>query len=65
MSAKQKERLKEIERKRREIAEEHDRMLQQAEEEHRALHEDNQLRKASVSFVSGEEPWHSSGLISS
>lgn len=48
MTAKQRERLKELERKKLEIAAEHDRKLQQATEEHRALHEDNQLRKASV-----------------
>lgn len=50
VSAKQKERLKELERKKLEIAAEHDRKLQQDAEEHRALHEDNQLRKASVRF---------------
>lgn len=46
VSAKQQERLKELERKKLEVAAEHDRELQQAAEEHRALHEDNQLRKA-------------------
>eukprot|EP00903_Cladosiphon_okamuranus_P019985 g18360.t1 len=45
VTAKQKERVKEVERKKLEIAAEHDRQLQQAEEEHWALHENNQLRK--------------------
>eukprot|EP00752_Nemacystus_decipiens_P002610 g2443.t1 len=45
VTAKQKERLKELERKKLEIAEEHDRKLKQAAQEHQALHEDNQLRK--------------------
>lgn len=46
VSAKQKERLAELERRKLEVAAEHDRELQQAAEEHRALHEDNQQRKA-------------------
>ncbi|CAM9895609.1 unnamed protein product [Ectocarpus sp. 4 AP-2014] len=45
VSAKQKERLKELERKKAEIAAEHDRELQQAAEEREAMHEDNQQRK--------------------
>lgn len=53
VSAKQKERLKEVERKKLEIAAEHDRQLQQAAEEHQALHEDNQLRKASARIEQG------------
>lgn len=48
VSAKQKEHLEELERKKLEVAAQHDRELQQAAEEHRALHEDNQLRKARV-----------------
>lgn len=46
VSAKQQERLRELERKRLEVAAQHDRELRQAAEEHRAIHDDNQLRKA-------------------
>ncbi|CAM9426212.1 unnamed protein product, partial [Pylaiella littoralis] len=46
VSTKQQERLRELERKRLEVAAQHDRELRQAAEEHRAIHDDNQLRKA-------------------
>lgn len=61
VTAKQKERLKELERQKLEVAAEHDRKLQQAAEEHCALHEDNQLRKASGRWLGKQACMRSSG----
>lgn len=45
VSAKKQERMRELEKKKIEVAAAHDRELQQAEEEHQALHQGLQLRK--------------------
>lgn len=49
LTAKQKERAQELERKKLEVAAEHDKELRKAAEEHRALHEDKKLRKVRYS----------------